>query len=247
MDRNCRSPAGVRHRGKGEDQLHQVHDPRAAFRARRDEGDLARSHKMRADVCDFSLDWPPARAFTTTRAPRLLTQRMVIEAVTGRLPRRESGKMCFPRSCSPRPFLSAPAESSRSVADTTRLSSRHFCLRSSQRRMPRAAAMRLARGMAAGFYQMLLAAAARGMYGFVPASAGELRDAQPHRRPRRRLMGGHSDAPWGPARMSARQRPIRCLGIYRVVRRHFWHCRRGHLIFWPTRLAGVSPISPLRQ
>ena len=71
-------------RGKGEITLHQVMTHQGGFPS----GDVTRAtwtdHAlMRAEVCDFSLDWTPGTLLQYHPRAAHLTQAMVIEAITG--------------------------------------------------------------------------------------------------------------------------------------------------------------------
>src|SRR6202030_4689543 len=71
-------------RGKGEITLHQVMTHRGGFPS----GDVTKATwtdhtRMRAEVCDFSLDWTPGTRLQYHPRAAHLTQAMVIEAVTG--------------------------------------------------------------------------------------------------------------------------------------------------------------------
>ena len=72
-------------RGKGDITLHQVMTHQGGFPS----GDVSRESwadhtRMRAEVCDFSLDWTPGTRLQYHPRAAHLTQAMVIEAVTGR-------------------------------------------------------------------------------------------------------------------------------------------------------------------
>src|SRR5215472_13034843 len=71
-------------RGKGEISLHQVMTHQGGFPS----GDVTKATwtdhaRMRAEVCDFSLDWTPGTRLQYHPRAAHLTQAMVIEAVTG--------------------------------------------------------------------------------------------------------------------------------------------------------------------
>src|SRR5689334_19839271 len=72
-------------RGKGDITLHQVMTHQGGFPS----GDVSRETwtdhaRMRAEVCDFSLDWTPGSRLQYHPRAAHLVQAMVIEAVTGR-------------------------------------------------------------------------------------------------------------------------------------------------------------------
>ncbi|MGC2525970.1 MAG: serine hydrolase domain-containing protein, partial [Stellaceae bacterium] len=71
-------------RGKGDITLHQVMTHQGGFPS----GDVTRETwtdhaRMRAEVCDFSLDWTPGTRLQYHPRAAHLTQAMVIETVTG--------------------------------------------------------------------------------------------------------------------------------------------------------------------
>src|SRR5271167_3517362 len=71
-------------RGKGEITLHQVMTHQGGFPS----GDVTKATwtdhaRMRAEVCDFSLEWTPGTRMQYHGRAAHLTQAMVIEAVTG--------------------------------------------------------------------------------------------------------------------------------------------------------------------
>ena len=71
-------------RGKGDITLHQVMTHQGGFPS----GDVTQAtwtdhNRMRAEVCDFSLDWTPGSRLQYHPRAAHLTQAMVIEAVTG--------------------------------------------------------------------------------------------------------------------------------------------------------------------
>jgi len=71
-------------RGKGEITLHQIMTHQGGFPS----GDVTKATwtdhaRMRAEVCDFSLDWTPGTRLQYHPRAAHLTQAMVIEAVTG--------------------------------------------------------------------------------------------------------------------------------------------------------------------
>ena len=73
------------HRGKADITLHQVMTHQGGFPS----GDVTPASwtdhaRMRAEVCDFSLDWTPGTRLQYHPRAAHLTQAMVIEAVTGR-------------------------------------------------------------------------------------------------------------------------------------------------------------------
>jgi len=85
MDRIADHLPEFAQRGKGEITLHQVMTHQGGFPS----GDVTKATwtdhaRMRAEVCDFSLDWTPGTRLQYHPRAAHLTQAMVIEAVTGR-------------------------------------------------------------------------------------------------------------------------------------------------------------------
>jgi CubicO group peptidase (beta-lactamase class C family) len=83
MDRIADHLPEFANRGKGEITLHQVMTHQAGFPS----GDVTKATwtdhtRMRAEVCDFSLDWTPGTRLQYHPRAAHLTQAMVIEAVT---------------------------------------------------------------------------------------------------------------------------------------------------------------------
>src|SRR5437763_9709344 len=84
MDRIADHLPDFASRGKGEITLHQVMTHQGGFPC----GDVTKATwtdhaRMRAEVCDFSLDWTPGTRLQYHPRAAHLTQAMVIEAVTG--------------------------------------------------------------------------------------------------------------------------------------------------------------------
>ena len=85
MDRVADHLPEFAQRGKGEITLHQVMTHQGGFPS----GDVTKATwtdhaRMRAEVCDFSLDWTPGTRLQYHPRAAHLTQAMIIEAVTGR-------------------------------------------------------------------------------------------------------------------------------------------------------------------
>src|SRR5262249_44075235 len=120
MDRIADHLPEFAQRGKGEITLHQVMTHQGGFPS----GDVTKATwtdhtRMRAEGCDFSLDW--ARGTRLQYPPRAahLTQAMVIEAVTGRDYRdiiRE--KVLAPLGLAKDIFVGVPAGEQGRCADT---------------------------------------------------------------------------------------------------------------------------------
>ncbi len=145
--------------GKADITLHTVMTHQAGYPS----GDVTQATwadhaKMRAEVCDFSLDWTPGSRLQYHPRAAHLTQAMVIEAVTGLwTPRRDPREGAAPRSASiATSSLGVPREKQGRCADTyvpprSRDNSPEFKAAG----MPSGGGYATARGIAA-FYQMLL-------------------------------------------------------------------------------------------
>jgi CubicO group peptidase (beta-lactamase class C family) len=144
-------------RGKGEITLHQVMSHQGGFPS----GDVSRETwtdhaRMRAEVCDFSLDWTPGTRLQYHPRAAHLTQAMVIEAVTGRDYReviRE--KVLAPLGLANDVFVGVPPSEQERCADTYAPEPRDNSAEFKAAGMPSGGGYATARGMAA-FYQMLL-------------------------------------------------------------------------------------------
>ncbi|HEY1261644.1 MAG TPA: serine hydrolase domain-containing protein [Stellaceae bacterium] len=144
-------------RGKAEITLHQVMTHQGGFPS----GDVTREtwtdHKrMRAEVCDFSLDWTPGTRLQYHPRAAHLTQAMVIEAVTGEDYRdviRE--RVLAPLGLANDIFVGVPAAEQGRCADTLAPGPRDNSPEFKAAGMPSGGGYATARGMAA-FYQMLL-------------------------------------------------------------------------------------------
>ncbi len=144
-------------RGKGEITLHQVMTHQGGFPS----GDVTQATwtdhaRMRAEVCDFSLDWTPGTRLQYHPRAAHLTQAMVIEAVTGRDYRdviRE--KVLAPLGLGNDIFVGVPADQQGRCADTYAPEPRDNSAEFKAAGMPSGGGYATARGMAA-FYQMLL-------------------------------------------------------------------------------------------
>ena len=144
-------------RGKGEITLQQVMTHQGGFPS----GDVTRETwtdhaRMRAEVCDFSLDWTPGTRLQYHPRAAHLTQAMVIEAVTGQDYRdviRE--KVLAPLGLAGDIFVGVPAAEQGRCADTYAAEPRDNSAEFRAAGMPSGGGYATARGMAA-FYQMLL-------------------------------------------------------------------------------------------
>ena len=145
-------------RGKGEITLHQVMTHQGGFPS----GDVTQATwtdhaRMRAEVCDFSLDWTPGTRLQYHPRAAHLTQAMVIEAVTGQDYRDViRDKVLAPLGLANDIFVGVPAKPSRGAAPTPmRAEPRDNSPEFKAAGMPSGGGYATARGMAA-FYQMLL-------------------------------------------------------------------------------------------
>ena len=120
MDRIADHLPEFAQRGKGEITLHQVMSHQGGFPS----GDVTKSTwtdhaRMRAEVCDFSLDWTPGSRLQYHPRAAHLTQAMVIESVTGQDYRdviRE--KVLAPLGLANEIFVGVPASQQERCADT---------------------------------------------------------------------------------------------------------------------------------
>jgi CubicO group peptidase (beta-lactamase class C family) len=157
MDRIADHLPEFAQRGKGEITLHQVMTHQGGFPS----GDVTQATwtdhaRMRAEVCDFSLDWTPGTRLQYHPRAAHLTQAMVIEAVTGEDYRdviRE--KVLAPLGLGGDIFVGVPAEAQSRCADTYAAEPRDNSAEFRAAGMPSGGGYATARGMAA-FYQMLL-------------------------------------------------------------------------------------------
>ena len=144
-------------RGKGEITLHQVMTHQGGFPS----GDVTQATwtdhaRMRAEVCDFSLDWTPGTRLQYHPRAAHLTQAMVIEAITGQDYRdviRE--KVLAPLGLAHDIFVGVPAKEQGRCADTYAPEPRDNSPEFRAAGMPSGGGYATAKGMAA-FYQMLL-------------------------------------------------------------------------------------------
>jgi CubicO group peptidase (beta-lactamase class C family) len=157
MDRIADHLPEFAQRGKGEITLHEVMTHQGGFPS----GDVTRATwtdhaRMRAEVCDFSLDWTPGTRLQYHPRAAHLTQAMVIEAVTGQDYRdviRE--KVLAPLGLANDIFVGVPASQQERCADTYAAEPRDNSAEFKAAGMPSGGGYATARGMAA-FYQMLL-------------------------------------------------------------------------------------------
>jgi len=144
-------------RGKGEITLHQVMSHQGGFPS----GDVTPATwtdhaRMRAEVCDFSLDWTPGTRLQYHPRAAHLTQAMVIEAVTGRDYREViRDKVLAPLGLDRDIYVGVPAAEQGRCADTYAAEARDNSPEFKAAGMPSGGGYATARGMAA-FYQMLV-------------------------------------------------------------------------------------------
>ena len=144
-------------RGKGEITLHQVMTHQGGFPS----ADVSRASwtdhaRMRAEVCDFSLEWTPGSKLQYHGRAAHLVQAMVIEAVTGRDYRdviRE--RVIAPLGLGEDIFVGVPTQVQSRCADTYAPEARDNSAEFRAAGLPSGGGFATARGMAA-FYQMLL-------------------------------------------------------------------------------------------
>ena len=144
-------------RGKGTITLQQVMTHQGGFPS----GDVSRAcwtdhARMRAEVCDFSLDWTPGSKLQYHPRAAHLVQAMVMEAVTGQDYRRViHDRVIAPLGLSNDIFVGVPADHQSRCADTYADEERDNSAEFRAAGMPSGGGYATARGMVA-FYQMLL-------------------------------------------------------------------------------------------
>ena len=144
-------------RGKGEITLHQVMTHQGGFPSNNVTKPTWTDHaRMRAEVCDFSLDWTPGSKLQYHGQAAHLVQAMVIEAVTGKDYRdviRE--RVIAPLGLGEDIFVGVPTQVQSRCADTYAPEARDNSAEFRTAGLPSGGGFATARGMAA-FYQMLL-------------------------------------------------------------------------------------------
>ena len=144
-------------RGKADITLHQVMTHQGGYPS----GDVTPATwtdhtRMRAEVCDFSLDWTPGTRLQYHPRAAHLTQAMVIEAVTGRDYREViRDKVLAPLGLAGDIFVGVPVTEQGRCADTYAAEKRDNSAEFKAAGMPSGGGYATARGMAA-FYKMLL-------------------------------------------------------------------------------------------
>ncbi len=157
MDRIADHLPEFAQRGKSEITLHQVMTHQGGFPS----GDVTKATwtdhaRMRAEVCDFSLDWTPGTRLQYHPRAAHLTQAMVIEALTGQDYRAViRDKVLAPLGLANDIYVGVPANQQERCADTYAPEPRDNSAEFKAAGMPSGGGYATARGMAA-FYQMLL-------------------------------------------------------------------------------------------
>src|SRR5271166_6930057 len=155
MDRIADHLPEFAQRGKGEITLHQVMSHQGGFPS----GDVTKATwtdhaRMRAEVCDFSLDWTPGSKLQYHARAAHLTQAMVIESVTGQDYRDViRDKVIAPLGLGSDIFVGVPPQLQSRCADTYAPEPRDNSPEFRAAGMPSGGGYATARGMAA-FYQM---------------------------------------------------------------------------------------------
>ena len=188
-------------RGKGDITLHQVMTHQGGFPS----GDVSRESwadhaRMRAEVCDFSLDWTPGTRLQYHPRAAHLVQAMVIEAVTGRDYRDViRDNVLAPLGLGNDVFVGVPSAQQQRCADTYAKEGRDNSPEFRAAGLPSGGGFATARGMAA-FYQMLLGRGSLGgvrllsprLVAYVTRNhTGELGDAAMAGIPMHRGLGPH--------------------------------------------------------
>lgn len=143
-------------RGKGEITLHQVMTHQGGFPS----GDISRATwtdhaRMRAEVCDFSLEWTPGTRLQYHGRAAHLVQAMVIEAITGDDYRDViRQKVIEPLGLGDEIFVGVPASQQHRCADTYAPEVRDNSAEFRAAGLPSGGGFATARAIAA-FYQML--------------------------------------------------------------------------------------------
>jgi len=144
-------------RGKGDITLQQVMTHQGGFPSNNVTKATWTDHaRMRAEVCDFALDWTPGSKLQYHGQAAHLVQAMVIEAVTGQDYRDViRDKVIAPLGLGADIMVGVPAEQQHRCADTYAPEPRDNSAEFRAAGLPSGGGFATARGMAA-FYQMLL-------------------------------------------------------------------------------------------
>lgn len=143
-------------RGKGDITLQQVMTHTGGFPNNNVSQSTWADHaRMRAEVCDFSLDWTPGSRLQYHGQAAHLVQAMVIEAVTGQDYRDViRQRVLEPLGLDNDIFVGVPADQQSRCADTYGFEARDNSAEFRAAGLPSGGGYATARGMAA-FYQML--------------------------------------------------------------------------------------------
>ena len=144
-------------RGKADITLHQVMTHQGGFPSADITKETWTDHKkMRAEVCDFSLDWTPGSRLQYHGRAAHTVQAMVIEAVTGQDYRDViRQKVIAPLGLEEEIFVGVPAAAQGRCADTYAPEPRDNSPEFKAAGLPSGGGYATARGMAT-FYQMLM-------------------------------------------------------------------------------------------
>ena len=233
-------------RGKADITLQQVMTHQGGFPSNNVTKATWTDHaRMRAEVCDFALDWTPGSKLQYHGQAAHLVQAMVIEAVTGQDYRDViRDKVIAPLGLDGEIFVGVPTQSAVALR-------RYLCAGAARqlRGVPcrRAAEWRRLchRARHGGVLSDAARQGAAGQCAAVLAAADRLRLAQSHRRARRRADERHPDASRpGPA-CARRERSHPRSRHARRTRRRSDMAASVRRIPGPTRRAACrSPISP---
>ena len=227
-------------RGKGDITLHQVMTHQGGFPS----GDVSRESwadhaRMRAEVCDFSLDWTPGTRLQYHPRAAHLVQAMVIEAVTGRDYRDVvRDNVLAPLGLGNDVFVGVPSAQQQRCADTYAKEGRDNSPEFRAAGLPSGGGFATARGMAA-FFQMLLGRGSLGgvrllsprLVAYVTRNhTGELGDAAMAGIPMHRGLGPH---------VRGESDRIRGLGTIGAPQT-FGHGGAGTSYSWADPTSGVS-------
>jgi CubicO group peptidase (beta-lactamase class C family) len=227
-------------RGKADITLHQVMTHQGGYPS----GDVRRERwadhaRMRAEVCDFSLDWTPGTRLPYHPRAAHPPQAMVIEAVTGRDYREViRDNVLAPLGLGNDVFVGVPAAQQERCADTDAAEPRDNSPEFRAAGLPSGGGYATARGMAA-FYQMLLGKGRLGavrlrsprLVAYVSKNhTGELGDAQMAGIPMHRGLGPH---------VRGESDRIRGLGTIGAPQT-FGHGGAGTSYSWADPTSGVS-------
>ena len=218
-------------RGKGDITLHQVMTHQGGFPS----GDVSRESwadhaRMRAEVCDFSLDWTPGTRLQYHPRAAHLVQAMVIEAVTGRDYRDViRDNVLAPLGLGNDVFVGVPSAQQQRCADTYAKEGRDNSPEFKAAGLPSGGGYR----DSARHGGVLPDAARPGQprrRATIVAAARRLCNEEPYRRTRRRRDGRHPDASRSRPACARRERPHpRPRHDRRAADFRAW--RRWHLVF----------------